>query len=255
MEEDKNSLLYWYPKIQMLGIPIPVTEIVKVKYDWSYFCGFVDGKNNLEPYIEEIREKANRIGYPLFVRTDKLSAKHSWKNSCYVEREEDLLPHLRQIAEESFMANIVGLPINAIVLREYVPLDVAFTAVYGEMPVARERRYFIKDGEVLCHHPYWIEDAIRNPSIPDWKEALMKLNTETAKELILLSNLAQRVAYSFDGYWSVDFAHSKEGSWYLIDMAQGADSWHPRCDKIPTMFKRKEEKEENDVIAKLGKTK
>lgn len=253
MEEDRNSLLYWYPKIQTLNIPLPTTEIVKVKYDWEYFIGFVDGENNLEPYIEEIREKANVIGYPLFARTDELSAKHSWKNSCYVEREEDFLPHLCRITEESFMADILGLPINAIVLREYVPLDSTFTAFWGELPIARERRYFVKDGEVLCHHPYWIEDAIINPSIPDWKEALMKLNTETAKELILLSNLAQRVADEFDGYWSVDFACSKEGTWYLIDMALGADSWHPQCDKIPTMFKGKEEKQERGAIAKLGK--
>ena len=241
---DKNSMLYWYPEIKHLGIPMPETEIVEVDYDWSLFCDFVDGKNSvLEPYLKELHDKAKRIGYPLFMRSDLLSAKHHWKHSCYVESEKDIIPHLRRIVEESYMADIIGLPVNAIVFREYIPLDVVFTAFYGEMPVARERRYFIKDQEVLCHHPYWIEDAIVNPSIPDWKEALKRLNTEDAKELITLSNIAHRVANEFDGYWSVDFARAKTGVWYLLDMALGADSWHPKCDKVPTMFKKYAEDE------------
>ncbi len=42
MVESKSSLLYWYPKIKNLNIPVPRTEIIKLtpkEIDNYYKCG------------------------------------------------------------------------------------------------------------------------------------------------------------------------------------------------------------------------
>lgn len=94
------------------------------------------------------------------------------------------------------------------------------------MPVASERRYFINKGQIQCHHPYWILDSIHDPSVDNWRELLTELNEETPEEVKLLSKYALSVAEILEGYWSVDFALSNKGEWYLIDMAKGEDSFH-----------------------------
>ena len=104
-----------------------------------------------------------------------------------------------------------------------------FTAFYGEMPVNPEIRFFIRDKKILCWHWYWIEDAIKNPSINNWKDVMNKakeeeLNPDTLKAL---TNEVNLIAQWFDGYWSIDFCKGKDEIWYLIDMARGERSWHP----------------------------
>ena len=43
----------------------------------------------------------------------------------------------------------------------------------------------------------------------------------------LLTGYASMVARAIEGFWSVDFCKGADGQWYLIDMATGANSWHP----------------------------
>ena len=220
----KCSLLYWWPKVKGLGIPVPRTEIVEIPHE--VFLKFLDTPEALDPYLDDIYKAAKRIGYPLFLRTDLISGKHEWERTCYVPDEESLLSHIYAVVEEHFLAQIIPLPCRALVFREFLELDWAFKAFRG-MPIARERRYFIKDGKVLCHHPYWPEDAIWNPDRPNWRELLAELNRETEDEVRLLTSYALKIASVMDGYWSVDFAHARNGKWYLIDMAVGEFSWHP----------------------------
>ena len=123
-------------------------------------------------------------------------------------------------------------------------MDSKFTAFYGEMPVNPERRYFIKDGKIQCHHPYWIEEAIEkgtdSKKLPNnWKKVLKEINTETKEEIKLLSKYTNQIAKVFPkGYWSIDFCKAKDGEWILIDMATGGSSWHD--DKCKYHVKPKE---------------
>jgi len=222
-EITKNSMLYWYPKIKNLPIPQPKTVYTRIdpKVAWE----LMDGKTNLD--INKLKNIARKIGYPLFLRTDQLSGKHNWKKTCYVKNEKDLLEHIFNVIEATLACDIIGKPVNALFFREYIPMDTGYTAFWGEMPVNPERRYFIKDGKVICHHPYWIEDAIRNPSIKNWKEVSKRMNKETPSEIKLLTKYSLLVAKQFKGYWSVDFCKAKDGRWILIDMALGEYSWHP----------------------------
>jgi hypothetical protein len=190
------------------------------------------------PEVEEkIRKKAKEIGYPIFTRTDHASNKFEWNRSSFITKEEDLGTHIRRMVEFSFLADIMGLPINAIVFREYIPMDELFTAYLGEMPVNPEIRFFIRDGKVQCKHFYWIPEAIvegtpKGKLISNWKKLLEDtIKSITKQELDILTKYTELVARKFDGYWSVDFCRAKDKRWILIDMAEGDISWHPECPK------------------------
>ena len=225
-----SSMLNWYSRIKGLPIPQPRTETV-----------LLSKKNILEFWKEKVPEDvlkkvlkiiADDFKYPVFIRTDQSSAKHYWRDACYVESEGKLKDNIWGVVEFNMCADFAGLPFQAIVVREYIPMASVFEAFNG-MPVNPERRYFVKGGEVLCHHHYWIEEAINgknSPNLPEnWKDLLKEVNTETPEEIELLTGYAEMVSEAVPGHWSVDFCKAKDGTWFLIDMALAAESWHPEC--------------------------
>jgi len=220
---DKNSLLYWYPKIKDLPIPQPRTEIYVIP-EATLAKLMEENMENLD--LVEVNKVAGRIGFPLFCRTDQASNKHFWDRASYIGKIDDMKSHIFEVISHNLCADILGLPFKALVFREYIPMASEYTAFYGSMPVSPERRYFIENGKVLCHHPYWVEEAIVNPSTPNWRDLSRRMNTETPEEIELLTKHAELVSSMFEGFWSVDFCKAKDGRWILIDMALGEDSWH-----------------------------
>lgn len=220
---NKSSMCYWWPRIRGLPIPQPLTVIVPVPV--QVLLSFVDqGIGPLEPFVPELEEAGSKIGYPLFLRTDHLSNKHDWENSCYVKQEQDLMHHIAALIYMSFA--IFGPPPSALVFRQYVPLASRFTAFRGNMPIAPERRYFIRNGSVQCHHPYQPPDSIRSASVPNWHELLVLMNRVIAAEIPRLTAYAELVGMVLKGYWSMDFALAADGRWLLIDCAEGEKSYH-----------------------------
>jgi len=249
MERSKSSLLYWFPKIKNLGIPTPRTEIVTLTEQEkdTYYRGEGDCFNleRLTNKVSEIIQE--RFSLPVFLRTDEFSNKHLWGKSCYLDNLDNLQRNLFEIICGSKLADMMGLPIEAIVVREFIQMDTRFRAFYGEMPVNPERRYFIRNGKLECHHAYWIEDAVESGTpvekLPkNWRQLAKEMNTETKKEVELLTNYSQKIAEVIDGYWGIDYCKAKNGRWILIDMAEGEKSWHPSKCKYSNMpSKPKEE--------------
>lgn len=226
----KTSMLYWWPRIKNLGIPVPRTEIVEIPY--TYLVSILDGKPLPKEYLVMAEEAGRKIGYPIFLRTDMASAKHQWDRTCFVPTEDKLFKHIWTLVDETLTTGMFGeLDPNALVFRELLELTSPFTAFSG-LPISCERRYFIRNGKVECHHPYWPESAIERswipPSEPRWRELLASLNIELPWEIELLTNYASRVGTVLDGYWSIDFSEGQKSTWYLIDMAEGDKSWHPK---------------------------
>jgi len=225
-EQNKDSMLFWYPKIKDLDIPQPKTKCVTLSDDEYYAtmdCMPESIVNKIAPAIREFK-------LPVFIRTDQSSAKHYWEDTCYYDGSRDIRKHLYEICEFNHCCDFMGLSFRAIFIREYISMASRYTAFLGNMPVNPERRYFIKDGKILCHHPYWIKDAIQNPSVDNWQQLSDEMNRETEEEVRLLSGYALQVAKAMDnGYYSIDFCLAQNGKWYFIDMATGENSWHPEC--------------------------
>ena len=244
-----TSLCYWWPRIHDLGIPVPRTEIVLLPQPTSaavaaMTCVVHPGNHDVEsPSCEtelsrmepELRAAGERIGYPLFLRTDMLSGKHSYRDTCLVPEADALWDHVFRLAEEHEMALWLERDndLTAFIFRELIDLNSRFTA-FQDFPIAPERRYFIKDGSVVCHHPYWFEDVIKGnfwqqqEEPKNWRRDLRHMSKEGQSEIATLSAYARQVAAALPGEWSVDFALTRAGEWYLIDMAIAARSWHPR---------------------------
>jgi len=220
----ESALPTWFPKIKDI-LPVPKTIILNLTPEESIEAmNLLDGVMISDALYSQIKESAARIGYPLFLRTDQGSAKHDWKDTCYVESEDKLVGHVAALVNWQLM-RFLPAP-RALVFRELLPLYSRFKAFDGELPISRERRFFVEDGKVQCRHPYWPEGAIEKPDYPDWKEHLSRLNEEMPNEVGYLTALAEVFSRLVPGFWSVDFAQDKSGQWYMIDAARGELSYH-----------------------------
>ena len=225
-----NSLFYWYPLIKDLGIPMPKTVMVPMTGDekedrYQLF----NGKEAplLEKYMLRLQENAKSMELPLFLRSDETSNKHGWENTCFVSDIEQIPHHAYQIIEFTEMAGwLGGLDINGFVLREFLELDTRFTAFHGKMPVAKEFRFFVKDGKYQCYHPYWFPACMVKPSIEDWYDELLDMENISEAELEQLIRWTEKIGNAVDGYWSVDFCQLLDKTWAMTDMAIGENSFH-----------------------------
>jgi hypothetical protein len=245
---EENSMLYWWPKIEKLKIPKPKSTIIllndeeKEKYQELDEVGFLSDR-----LVQEVTKAADSFGYPVFIRTDHYSGKHSWERTCFVPSREEIKQHLFELGGDSLCAGLFGIPVNAFVVREYIQMDELFKAFHGKMPINPEIRFFVKDKKIICSHWYWIWEAIQkgthqNLLPPDWRQRLENGRASiTEEEKELLDKHALSVADHIEGAWSVDFCRAKNKAWYLIDMANAAESWHQDgCNKIGILNKRGE---------------
>lgn len=232
MKVSLDSLVYWFPKLRDLDIPQPRTKIIWI--EGKEFDSLYNERipKSLISRVQELIDEEFKL--PVFLRTDLMSGKFSWEKSCFYDGTRKLWLHLHEVVVHNLLADLLGLPFRAIVVREYIQMDDRFKAFPGRMPINPERRYFVEDGKVLCHHPYWIEDAVERGSpfclSLSWKKLLSEANFESEEEIAELFNYAAKVAGVLPGFWSVDFCKARDGTWVLIDCARGEKSWHPDCE-------------------------
>jgi len=250
MKHYLNCLSYWFPKLQATGVPVPKTFIATTP---CHIAMMFEGERpkGFDELLVLLKYAVNKMGLPCFLRSGQTSAKHSWKDSCYITSADDIEKHVLEIVEYGEMASLLGLPYNVWAVRELLPTKRAFTA-FHDMPVTKERRYFIKGGKVLCHHPYWPLEAFENHVEPGtgWEKVLDLINTESPEEIAELTALSEKVSLAFDGAWSLDWLHTDRG-WYAIDMASMDQSYHwPGCPNAPTdedKFERAKREAKSDM--------
>jgi len=225
--QDSTRLSYWFPLIEAAGLPVPKTVIVRAIGDLTVL---LDGKKPVgwEPFLVELSEATDGIGYPCFLRTDYGSGKHRWRDTCFVPSRDVLGQHVYNLCEWSLMVDIMGLPTDVWVVREMLPVrPLAYLRKYGGMPLVREVRGFVRDGQVVCKHPYWPKQAIIDGGGNASLYAPSSILTTSEEDTV--SKLLHRVGRAVPRAWSVDVLDTNLG-WYVTDMAQAARSFHePTC--------------------------
>ncbi len=226
-----NNMVNWFPKLLESGVSVPETVLVEASYE--AISHLVDGKRNTEDInqlVQNVESAIQRVGYPVFIRGSFSSNKHYWKESCFVrDGEVSIVSHIIEIVQYEGFGDLFS---THFIVRKLIDTDHYFYAFDGKMPVTKERRYFISDEEVICHHPYWPQESIVDPidvegnPVTDWQEKLEKLNYESELEIKHLSELSRQVGKHFDGFWSVDWLSDINGNWNCIDMALGSMSYH-----------------------------
>jgi hypothetical protein len=230
MEIDKNSLLYWYPKVKDLvrtprticyTNPALVRTLIQMHADEHIIP---NGKaDTITSAIAEITYKIRDLGTPFFMRTDQAAFKHSWMRTCYCEHPKFLLGHLMTLVEESI---INDLPIRGFIFREFLKLDSRFEA-FLSMPIAKEFRFFANRKGVLCVHPYWPAEAMEfhgNEPL-NWRVRLAELSHLPENIGELKDMVIKAVEWSEDT-WSIDLCMDQKKQWWLTDMALAASSFH-----------------------------
>lgn len=262
-----SSLPYWWEKTRRLDVPQPKTVYIPVP-EKILMASLDGGALDAAPLLAAAEEVG---GYPIFLRTDQLSGKHHWKDTCYVESADAMLKHMYALVDENYMADMAGEAApSGFAVREFLDLDWQFRAFLGQMPIATEVRTFVRDGAVECIHPYWppgaidkwadppqtdldslgisdadilevmqdmpdMPDAPERAGIPeDWRSIMDSQNERASEDADTIRAQALKVAAVMDGWWSADMALGRDGLWYLIDMAPGAVSYHwPSCKHKP----------------------
>lgn len=236
-----NDLAEWFPLVQATGTPTPATIIVPVHDDLTEILDGVTGPN-WEADLAAVRAAADQIGYPAFLRTGHLSAKHSWSHSCHLRDRAGLAAAVGELVEAQACAWLP--PARHIVVRELLNADPVFFAFEG-MPVTRERRYFARDGVVYDHHPYWPAGAVHTPrdngaathttgpdqwpgrelDATEWLPLLLSISDEPTDEVDTLAMLTETAAEHLIGDWSLDWLWTVDRGWVFIDAAHGEESY------------------------------
>lgn len=232
---DKNCLSYWYPVIRDC-VRTPETHIIRTDID--LVC-MLDGESpdGLDSLVQSIKEAGDDVGYPCFLRTGQGSGKHNWNHTCFVQDRDAVLKHVASLVEWSVMVDILGLPTDVWVVRKMLPtVPVAVLPSYRDMPLCREFRCFVSDGNVQCIHPYWPKQAaeegfsfLHRVLPPDWEDTYKQLCHLEGYERRVIENLASIAGKAIGGDWSIDILDTEEG-WYVTDMAEAKRSFHwPGC--------------------------
>lgn len=224
----KTSMLYWYPKtVQLTNILQPRTKFVLLDEKAT------EARDN-EGCTYAMRDKVQKLidkefNLPVFLRTDLCSGKHGWEKTCYHDGKRELHRMLIDLTVANLLCDQW---FQAFAVREYIPMETGFTAFHGNMPIGHERRYYVNNGKVIAHTPYWCKEAFDNdyvkPALPkDWEQTLYKLNYEFPTDILLLTEMSESIAAVLPGFWSVDFCLAQDGRWFFIDAAEGEKSWMP----------------------------
>lgn len=240
---EQCSMNYWYPRLA--GVPelariIPPTFLLRITPDEAralYLAleGEGVGIKTLADRIWRLDESAALSAHGVtdwFLRTDQTSAKHQWRETCRVADKRQLRQHLARLVEFSACAD---LPIGGFALRQFIPLFAPLTlGNYGDMPLGREFRFFVRAGSVEHVQFYWPEDAVAQGApveLPDgqWQAQLAAMAKLNNSERGYLTRRARLAGLALGGYWSVDFAQRADnGEWLLLDAAPGNVSFDTR---------------------------
>lgn len=231
---DPTALSYWFPKLANAGLPVPKTILIDMpKPAQESMLALMDGQEggDPKPFFGMINLAAETLGYPVFLRTDHTSGKHNWRDTCYLTKFEDIPKNVWGIVEYSELAGFMGVPWNRWAVREFLPTKpYGVCTGYGDMPICREFRFFVKNAEIECYHPYWPLHALEQ-GYPEMREEFVyeKFSEIRPDEQRELFDLASRAGEAVGGEWSVDILETSRG-WYVTDMAEASKSYHwPGC--------------------------
>lgn len=226
LKNNPTSFTNWYPQIKNI-VKTPISQCIDISYDdFGNVINLFDNiplpnktLKNFNKIVKKIKDFGTIYGYPLFIKSYTFSSKHNWENTCFIDKNSDILKHITNIIMDSELVNCesgLGFVIRKFIDTSYSP----FTAFEG-MPVVKERRYFIKNKKVYGRQEYWVEGAFKNQNLTpkQWKQ-LRGLNLQTKEEILYLKSETEKIIKVLDGDWSVDWLMDSKGQWWCIDLAE-----------------------------------
>lgn len=218
----------WYPAVEELGLRAPKSDWIPVTVDIQKE---IENENLdqamvlLKPIADQVRTFGEAHGYPLFIKNSLFSAKHSWKDSCYIANADvNIERHIALIFYEWLIVGMGAGMARHLVVREFIDAKPQFYA-FSDMPITQEFRLFASKGKAYGYQPYWPERAIREPSVEQFQPLLKEISKPSDALLAEMIEMASKLTDALGDDYSVDFLIDRAGKPWLIDVALARSSF------------------------------
>jgi len=168
-------------------------ELIKPYTPQSFFM-----KGNPLQAMEELKTILHTFGdKPIMVKDYVKSQKHYWHEACFIPKASDTEHALKVIKKfvELQGDNFQG----GLVLREFVELEPLGKHSKSDMPLTKEYRIFILNGQRIALNNYWDEKVYSEEEIP-WQH-FEQLYKDVKSHL-----------------YTMDIAKQKNGNWIIIEL-------------------------------------
>ncbi len=151
--------------------------------------------------IEKVVEAARRFGdRPVIVKDYVKSRKHEWDDACFVPSAADE-KRLRSVVS-TFLERQGDLLVGGVVLREFIDLQSVGSHPKSGMPLTREHRVFVLDGEPLVTGRYWSDADYGDDDVP-------------------LGEFAGIMKAVRSRFFTMDLAMGRDRNWRIIELGDG----------------------------------
>ncbi|MDQ2715765.1 MAG: ATP-grasp domain-containing protein [Chloroflexota bacterium] len=154
--------------------------------------------------MDEVMTALQQFGdRPVIVKDFVKSQKHEWYEACYIPSATD-----RQAVERvvTRFLELQGADLNeGLVFREFLEFEPLTTHSKSGMPLIREFRLFVLDGQIILATPYWEEGDYGN-------------DAHTVLPLDDFAQIAQKIQSRF---FTLDVARKRDGTWNIVEPGDG----------------------------------
>lgn len=153
--------------------------------------------------LEEVPEN----GGPFVVKGETNSRRNLWKTHMFAENKREAVEVACRLMNDTMIGQ------QKIYVRDYVPLEQFLVGLDG-VPVAREFRFFVLDGEVLCGGYYW---TTHTDTLEDMRIAVPQ---ESEVPRMFLKKVTGLIGEQIR-FYAVDIARTQDGRWIVIELNDG----------------------------------
>lgn len=185
----------WYPALEGLT---PQSTIVKI--------------SDLRTMAEEVSEFIRKNDCSVIIKDYVKSLKHNWHEACFIPKDASLVHLTKVISTFLSIKNELNDLQGNLVVRKFLDIKTVGNHPKSGMPLSKEFRTFVLDGELLSTFNYWAEGDY----------------TGTRPTSSFIVEVARRV-YEHTGskLFTVDVAQLQDGSWTCIEVGDGQVSAIP----------------------------
>ena len=144
---------------------------------------------------------------PFVVKGETNSKRSLWKTHMYAANRQEAIQVACRLMEDSLISE------QRIYVRDFVPLE-TFGVGVDNVPIAREFRFFVLDGTVLCGAYYWANQtyflAEHNIPVPQAEEVPQEFLKRVTD--IVGDNVR---------FYVIDVAKTASGEWLVIELNDG----------------------------------
>jgi hypothetical protein len=138
---------------------------------------------------------------PVIVKDFVKSRKHEWDEACYIPLASDRGEVERVV---TCFLQLQGEDLNeGLVFREFIEFEPLTTHSKSGMPLTKEFRLFVLDGQIISVMQYWDEGDYDQGALPP---------------VDIFSDIAQKVQSCF---FTMDVAKGIDGKWRIIELGDG----------------------------------